>query len=67
MDGKTGFLAEPDDLDDFVEKIIELLTNEDRRRQFSANARQWVAERFDLTPKVVETVKTFRETLSLPT
>ena len=45
LDGKTGFVVEPDDLDEYVSKARLLLENKDLRREFGRQASDW-AENF---------------------
>jgi len=40
IDGETGFLAQPDDPDDFAEKILALLKNPEMRSRFGMRARE---------------------------
>ncbi len=40
IDGRTGFLVQPGDPDDFAEKIIALLNNPELRKRFGRRARE---------------------------
>jgi glycosyltransferase involved in cell wall biosynthesis len=44
QDGKTGFLYDYGDINSLVQKILVLLDNEKRWRQFSSSARVWASE-----------------------
>ena len=37
IDGRTGYLVEPDDTDAFAQRCIELIENEELRRKFGAS------------------------------
>ncbi|MFA6973548.1 MAG: glycosyltransferase family 4 protein [Parcubacteria group bacterium] len=45
-DGQNGFLVEPNDADDYVKKINELLADDDLRKQFGEKARQFVIDNY---------------------
>jgi glycosyltransferase involved in cell wall biosynthesis len=47
-DGRTGYLADPDSVDDLADKVRRLLSDEDLRATFAAASRPWVAENFDM-------------------
>jgi glycosyltransferase involved in cell wall biosynthesis len=44
QDGKTGFLYDYGSIDGLVQKILVLLDNEKRWKQFSSSARTWASE-----------------------
>ncbi|KAH8882908.1 glycosyltransferase family 4 protein [Thozetella sp. PMI_491] len=44
QDGKTGYLIPPEDMNAFVEKVIELSNDKARREQFSIDARRQAEE-----------------------
>ena len=48
IDGKTGFVAEIDNVEDFIKKVDILLKNEIMRKQFGENGRKFVCENFKL-------------------
>jgi glycosyltransferase involved in cell wall biosynthesis len=48
IDGKTGYLVPPQDVEGMANRIIALLTNDALIRNFSANAAQDARKRFDL-------------------
>ena len=45
-DGQDGFLIEPEDVSGYVAKINELLDNDENRKAFGQQARQFVIENF---------------------
>jgi O-antigen biosynthesis protein len=47
LDGETGFLCPPGDVDAFCRAIEQLVDSESLRRRFGERARQYVRERFD--------------------
>jgi len=51
-DGRTGFVVDKDDITGLAQKIVLLLEDSELRTQFGANARRWVADRFDLNRTV---------------
>ena len=46
--GKTGFLLKLDDINVWVDILLELSDVTERRRSFGRNARQWVIQNFDI-------------------
>jgi glycosyltransferase involved in cell wall biosynthesis len=46
-DGETGFLVEPEAVDPFAEKMIEILRNSELRERMIDRARDWVQPKFD--------------------
>jgi len=46
VDGKTGFLADPTRVDDFVEKILRLVRDPDLRREMGEKGRMHVLQNF---------------------
>jgi len=48
INGETGFLAEPGNIDDLVEKILILAENSTLRDEMGKKGRNLVAERFSL-------------------
>lgn len=46
-DGKNGFLAEPENPESWKQIIENLLNDEERRKDFGKNARQYTAEHFN--------------------
>ena len=56
--GKTGFLCELGDLDDFTDKAYQLLSDADLHRQFGLAARQTAISKFDIS-KVIPVYESF--------
>lgn len=52
-DGTNGYLVEPTDIDGTADRLIRLLDDDDRRRQFGRHGKQTVREQF-LLPRLVE-------------
>lgn len=46
QNGKTGFLAEPGNVDDWAEKLIQLIKSDNLRRKMGQAARVWVTKQF---------------------
>lgn len=46
QDGVTGFLAEPGNVDDWAEKLIQLIKSDNLRRKMGQAARAWVTKQF---------------------
>jgi glycosyltransferase involved in cell wall biosynthesis len=51
-DGHTGYVVDKDDFSALAEKILTLLADSDLRMQLGANAKAWIAKKFDLTRTV---------------
>jgi trehalose synthase len=49
VDGKNGFLLEPNDIEGFADRIIHLLKNPDEAKEFGKNAHQTVSKKFLIT------------------
>lgn len=47
--GYNGYLINPKDINQFIEKIIELLLNKKRLREFGLNARDYALKEFSIT------------------
>lgn len=47
IDGKTGFIAEPDEVDKVISETIELLKDQAKREEMGKNGRVLVAKNFD--------------------
>ena len=60
-DGKTGFLIGPDSLEELAEKIIGLLTDEQRRRTMGQEARLRVEKLFDVKRNAKKTQEIYLE------
>ena len=48
VDGENGFLVEVENVDDLANRIIDLLTNEEKRRQFSYKSKEEIIKKCDL-------------------
>jgi len=48
-DGKSGYLVEPDDVDGFAQRIVEILERPEDRRNIGHEAREAVREKFLIT------------------
>jgi len=53
-DGRTGFLVEPEAVDELAEKIELLIEEPQRRKEIAKAAREWVVPRFDWRHMVEE-------------
>ena len=62
-DGQNGYLVESDDAEGAGDRVIDLLENEDRRREFGVHAREHVREQFLLTRQLVELFEVFAHVL----
>ncbi len=60
-DGVSGFLVAPGDIDQMAEYIIQLLTDEDRRKAFSLAARKRIETFFSAERMVSEWESLFRD------
>jgi glycosyltransferase involved in cell wall biosynthesis len=52
VDGECGYLVKPDDVDGMIGAGIELLSNDERRRQMGREGRRWVMTRFHVSQVV---------------
>ena len=57
VDGECGYLLKPDDIDGMIGAGIELLSNDERRRQMGREGRRWVMTRFHVS----QIVKSYEE------
>jgi glycosyltransferase involved in cell wall biosynthesis len=48
LDGKTGFLIDPDDENEIGSAISQLLQDPDKRKEMGEAARNWVVEKFSI-------------------
>lgn len=55
-DGVTGYIIDPFDIDDTAEKIIDLLKNPEKARQFGEAGYQRVKKHFSLDSQVAQTI-----------
>jgi len=63
QDGVNGFLCEPNQSEQIVERTAELATNGSVSRKFSAAARQTAVERFDIDTYVDSLVAYYADVL----
>ncbi|HEV8607749.1 MAG TPA: glycosyltransferase family 4 protein [Tepidisphaeraceae bacterium] len=61
---KTGLLVEPGNVQQIADAIIRLHNNPAEARQFAANARQWIIEKFDLANSLDPLIALFRGKLA---
>ncbi|HOE14819.1 MAG TPA: glycosyltransferase [Candidatus Saccharicenans sp.] len=54
IDGKTGFLVEPDDLEGFARRIIKLLKEPELGRELGENGREHVKKNFLITRNLLD-------------
>ncbi|MCS7231648.1 MAG: glycosyltransferase family 4 protein [Elusimicrobiota bacterium] len=57
IDGVTGFLANPKDIDDFVGKIIMLLKNKELKRDIGEKAKKYAIENFKWSKSAERTIE----------
>lgn len=63
IDGKTGLLIKTNDLDDLVEKILELYKNKELRNKMGKNGHIRVIENFDWNKNINDYIKYLKEIL----
>jgi glycosyltransferase involved in cell wall biosynthesis len=66
IDGKTGFVVPPNDVDALTSSVRTLLTDPDRALQFGLNGRDRVRENFTLDAYTHEMISQYRSTSSQP-
>jgi trehalose synthase len=54
VDGSTGYLVEPDDLDDCAQKVITLLLDKDLASQLGTQAQEHVRQNFLITRHLID-------------
>lgn len=64
LDGETGFLVQPNDVDTLCQKAARLLSNRALRNQFGARGRQLVEKRFSVEQVARKTLFTYSLLLS---
>ncbi len=52
LDGQTGFLVEPGDLDGLRGKIGELIANQEKRRAFGLCGRRVIEEKYNIANNI---------------
>jgi glycosyltransferase involved in cell wall biosynthesis len=60
MDGETGFLVDPDDLEGFIEKLAFLLDNDEARRRMGQTARRRMQSLLDPDKIFAATAEIYR-------
>ena len=63
LDGETGFLFEPGNVDDLTGKVIALLEDEERAREMGRKGYSYVRKNFDLHTQINETQRYYIELL----
>ena len=66
INGKTGFLVKPNDIDDLVEKILYLYNNKEVRIKMGQEGYKRVVNDFNWDKICNEYIKIFKKTLELP-
>lgn len=64
QDGENGFLFNPDDMEEFVQKVLTLVDNAEAREKLSVNARQTVLEKYTWVGHARTMVGVFNSVLS---
>lgn len=62
--GKTGFLVDPQNIQEWEKKIINLITNSSLRQQFKKNAKQDAVKRFRENIIIQELIKIYKQTIN---
>jgi trehalose synthase len=57
IDGRTGYLVEPDDIPGCAERVIDLLENPEGAAEMGKNGRDYVRERFLITRHLLDYLK----------
>ena len=60
QDGINGFLFEPDDVEDLISKLSNLISNENLRIDMGKKSKEIVKQKFDLNKKVQEYLDLFK-------
>lgn len=61
--GKNGFLIKNDNLEEFSNKVIEILKNSSLRKKLSEGAKERVSREFDIKKNAIKYVKVYRDSL----
>lgn len=64
IDGETGLLIEPGDVDGLAVAITRLTESNNLRQRLGRRAREWVEERFSLTAMIDGNFKVYQEIMS---
>ena len=59
IDGKTGFLVDPNDQELWAKKIIELLLNTDKSEQMGQAAYQFATGKFGIPYQIAQVCKIY--------
>jgi glycosyltransferase involved in cell wall biosynthesis len=62
-DGKTGYIVPKDNIETFSKKLLELITNTEKRTEFSKNGWNFVKEKFHYTRLVNDIEKLYKKLL----
>jgi N-acetyl-alpha-D-glucosaminyl L-malate synthase BshA len=66
VDGETGYLLKPDDIDGMIGAGIKLLSNDDLRLRMGREGRRWVLTRFHVSQIVKRYEEYYRYVLERP-
>ncbi|MDO8603497.1 MAG: glycosyltransferase family 4 protein [Candidatus Omnitrophota bacterium] len=64
QDGKSGYLVESEDVEEFGRKLMDLIREPEKRRQFGENGRNIVKNRFSKERLIKDTEKLYNTILS---
>jgi len=62
-DGVNGYLVEAGDVAGLADKLVDLLNNDDKRREMGASARQKAIERFQIAKTISKTVEIYHQVI----
>jgi glycosyltransferase involved in cell wall biosynthesis len=65
-DNVNGFLCEPEQLDEFVEKVSQLASDEDLRQRLSVEARRIAVAEFDIETYISKLIAYYNRLVALP-
>ena len=63
IDGKTGFLVEPNDIEKFADRVVKLLKDRELAKELGKNGRAHVKENFLITRHILDYMDILIETL----
>ena len=63
LNGETGYIVEVEDTKDLTERLVELLSNERKRKAFAKASIKRVAQHFDIKGEAAALVKLYKELL----
>jgi glycosyltransferase involved in cell wall biosynthesis len=66
VDGKTGFLVDPNDIDMWVEKLLLLLQNKKIADDFGQNAYKNCTQKFDLACSAKQIQEIYNQLMLVP-